>query len=151
MLTDTQMVCFEEAAREFASPITSSPSQLCMASQTASLIQDVEDCLLSHCSPADTLGRKSLPFSVISCSYLTHLFPVDTIRTLSQVCQWPARSRKASLVALFAIQVPAVICLALRLFGRMKQAIWFAVDDYLVLVLTVRGVESSSIHCTKDC
>ncbi|CAK7227664.1 hypothetical protein SCUCBS95973_006620 [Sporothrix curviconia] len=39
-------------------------------------------------------------------------------------------------MALFAIQVPAVICLALRLFGRLTQAARLAIDDYLVILLT---------------
>ncbi|KJR83015.1 uncharacterized protein SPSK_04271 [Sporothrix schenckii 1099-18] len=106
-------------AKELAPPMTAFP-QLCAASQNSPLVQDIGGCLHSHCSPADAL---------------------DTFRTLSRLCQWPTRSRKARLVALFAIQVPAVICLALRLFGRIKQAARLAIDDYLVALLTAFYVD----------
>ncbi|CAK7230149.1 hypothetical protein SEUCBS140593_007487 [Sporothrix eucalyptigena] len=65
--------------------------------------------------------------------------PASSYNALQQtlyLCQWPVRSRRLSLVALFTIQVPAMVCLALKLFGRLKQKARLAVDDYLVMLST---------------
>lgn len=54
LTTNIKTVCLEMAAQELA--LSSLPA-LCAASQNATLIQDVEACLITNCSPADTLGR----------------------------------------------------------------------------------------------
>ncbi|EPE05306.1 cfem domain-containing protein [Ophiostoma piceae UAMH 11346] len=91
---------------------------VCLASRdpSASLqIQtQIQNCLLQQCSPAESL---------------------ETVRAVADLCSWPVRSRKASLLALFAIQIPAVLCLGLRLYDRIARAARYAVDDYLIMAV----------------
>ena len=79
---------------------------------------------MQQCSPAESLG---------------------TVRFVADLCAWPVRSRKASLLALFAIQIPAVLCLGLRLYDRITQAARYAVDDYLIMAVAV-GFFKSNVY-----
>jgi hypothetical protein len=58
------------------------------------------------------------------------------MRAEATLCQRPQRSRKPSLFAPLAVEIPAFVCALLRLFSRWYTTARFEIDDYVMLVVT---------------
>ncbi|KAK0705085.1 hypothetical protein B0H67DRAFT_370576 [Lasiosphaeris hirsuta] len=62
---------------------------------------------------------------------------IETARGAWEACGRPQRSRKADLLAALSIEIPALLCVFLRLFSRWWTVPRFEVDDYIMMLVAL--------------
>ncbi|KAK3343865.1 CFEM domain-containing protein [Lasiosphaeria hispida] len=70
---------------------------------------------------------------------------IETARGAWEACGRPQRSRKADLLAPLSIEIPALLCVFLRLFSRWWTVSRFEVDDYIMMLVALLYIVFESL------
>ncbi|KAK3387575.1 CFEM domain-containing protein [Podospora didyma] len=73
---------------------------------------------------------------------------IETARGAWEACGKPQRSRKADLLAPLSIEIPALICVILRLYSRWWSVSHFEVDDYIMMAVTLLYIVFEGVGIT---
>lgn len=67
---------------------------------------------------------------------------IEVARIEARFCRRPYRSRKPDLLAPLAVEIPALVCVWLRLYARWTTSHKLEADDWVILIC---AVSSSSL------
>jgi hypothetical protein len=82
--------------------------------------------------------------TVATITRQTELTAAETARGAWETCGHNSRSRRTDMLAPLSVEVPALLCVLLRLFSRWWTVSYFEADDYIMMVVTVRAAYQPS-------